>query len=189
MISMQQRLRFISVLTFVLFIFSCTQEQKEKLAERLSNSSDEKQKTVHSTDGCCAISIPESWSEEKELNAKANLQAANRVKELYCIVLSESKEDFENMTMEHHSEMTRTAFMKSLSGSAISGPVSLTVDQNPAIQYEISGASNNVKIMALHTTVESQKYYHQILAWTIKSRVEKNKPILQKVIQSFKEVK
>jgi hypothetical protein len=185
---MRLTVRVISVLTLILCIFSCTQEQREKISDRLRSSSDENEKIIKSTEGCCVVSVPGSWNEEKELNAKANMQAANRLKELYIIVISEPKEDFEEMTLENHSELTRAGFMKSLKGAQITGPVSLTVNKNPAVQYEISGSSNNVKIVALHTTIESEKYYHQILAWTIKSRIEKNKPILQKVVQSFKEV-
>lgn len=180
-------IKVISTFALAVVFLSCTQEQRDKLSDRLASSSGKNQKTIRSTDGCCLISVPSNWNEEKTLNEQANLQAANRLKELYVIVISEPKEDFENMTLEGHSELTRKSFIQSLNAPQAAGPVSVTVDKNRAVQYEISGGINNVKIVALHTTVETAKHYHQILAWTIKSRIDKNRPILQNVIQSFKE--
>jgi hypothetical protein len=180
--------RALLVITLALLGVSCTSDQRDRLSSLLDSAGDEKAtKIIRSTDGCCSVTVPGSWKAEKELNAQANLQASNRLKELYIIVISESKEDFEDMTLEHHSELTRTEFVKSLSTPQVSEAASVTVNKKDGVQYEISGAINNVKIVALHTTVETDKYFHQILAWTIKSRLEKNKPILQNVIQSFKE--
>jgi hypothetical protein len=180
--------RALLAISLALLVFSCTSEQRERLSSALNSAGGEKEsKIVRSTDGCCSVTVPGSWKEEKELNAQANLQASNRLKELYIIVISESKEDFEGMTLERHSELTRTEFIKSLTTPQVSKASSVIVNQNDGVQYEIAGSINNVKIVAFHTTVETEKYFHQILAWTIKSRVEKNKPVLQKVIQSFKE--
>ncbi|HSE41536.1 MAG TPA: hypothetical protein VLH08_12315 [Acidobacteriota bacterium] len=180
--------RAVFAIILALLVISCTSEQRERLSNALNSTNDEKgTKVIRSTDGCCSVTVPGSWKEEKELNAQANLQASNRLKELYIIVISESKEDFQEMTLERHSELTRTEFAKSLTTPEVSEAAFVTVNKNNGVQYQISGAINNVKIVAFHTTVETPKYFHQILAWTIKSRLEKNKPILQSVIESFKE--
>ncbi len=185
---MHRAAHFILCLTLALTFFSCTPEQREKLSNALDRDSNEKNsKIIRSVEGCCQIQVPGSWKEDKELNEQANLQASNRAKELYIIVISEPKVDFQDMTLDSHSKLTRTEFIKSIKTPEVTGPAAVTVDNNPGVQYEISGAVNNVKIVALHTTVETDEHFHQILAWTIKSRVEKNKPILQNVIQSFKE--
>ncbi|MFN7140871.1 MAG: hypothetical protein ACK4UN_16165, partial [Limisphaerales bacterium] len=52
--------------------------------------------------------------------------------------------------------------------------------------YEVSGAMENVNIVYLHTTVEDEDYFHQILAWTLKSRFSKHKDELRDVVSSFK---
>jgi hypothetical protein len=184
---MRKLLQTICAVNLALLLLSCTADQREKLSDAFAN--EKKSKTIRSSEGCCEISVPGSWNVDRELNEQANLQASNRLKELYIIVISEAKEDFENINIESHSELTRSAFVKSLSTPETTGPVSVTIDNHPAVQYEISGVSNNVKIAALHTTVESNNYFHQILAWTIKSKADKNKPILQGVIQSFKETR
>jgi hypothetical protein len=185
---MRIALRIIFSFALAVLICACTSEQREKLSSAFDSDSDQKNtKVIRSTEGCCSVRVPGSWVEEKDLNEQANLQASNRLKELYIIVISESKEDFQDMTLASHSELTRTGFIESLKTPQVTGPTDLAVDNNPGVQYEISGAINNVKVVALHTTVETDAYFHQILAWTIKSRVEKNKPILQSVIKSFKE--
>jgi hypothetical protein len=135
------------------------------------------------------VSIPSGWTEDRDLHDSAELQASNRIKELYVIVLSESKEDFQDMTLDKHSEITRGTLIKSLTEPQTSAPTSLKVNGHPAVQYEIRGFINNLSVVYLHTTVETEKSIHQILTWTLKSMYEKNKPALQKVTESFKEVK
>ena len=135
------------------------------------------------------VSIPSGWKEDRDLHDSAELQASNRRKEQYIIVLSESKEDFQDMTLEKHSEITRATLVKSLTEAQTSAPTTLTIGGNSALQYEIRGFINNLSVIYLHTTVETDKHIHQILTWTLKSMYDKNKPVLQKVTESFKEVK
>lgn len=135
------------------------------------------------------VSIPSGWKEDRDLHDSAELQASNRIKELYVIVLSESKEDFQDMTLDKHSEITRATLVKSLTQPQTSAPTSLKVNGHPAVQYEIRGFINNLSVVYLHTTVETETNIHQILTWTLKSMYEKNKPVLQQVTESFKEVK
>ena len=145
-------------------------------------------KVLMDPDNTIQITIPSSWKEDRELHDTAELQASNRAKELYIIVLSESKQDFQEMTTEKHSEITRATLVSSLTQPQTSAPVTLTIHERPALQYEIRGFINNLSVVYLHTTVETEKNYHQILTWTLKSMYEKNKPFLQKVTESFKEV-
>lgn len=147
-----------------------------------------KTKDISSADGKLRITVPSAWEERKGLNDSADLQAAYLPSEMYVVVLSEPKEDFQDMTLAKHSELTREALMEGVKDPVVSGPFALQVDGHPAIQYEIRGAVNNVKIVYLHVTVDGAKYFHQILTWTIPSRFEANKPTLEGVIQRFKEL-
>jgi hypothetical protein len=58
---------------------------------------------------------------------------------------------------------------KMKNGSA-TGPVSVTIDGHPALQDELSGTKKGTNIVFLHTTVDDGDHFHQILAWTLKSR-------------------
>jgi hypothetical protein len=143
---------------------------------------------LKSSDGLTMIKIPQGWTEDKELHQKAELQASDRAREEYIIVLSESKEDFQQMTLEKHSETTRGSLLNSLTNPEVSGPTMLTINGSAAIQYEIRGTIQNMNIVYLHTTIETPENFHQVLAWTLKSRFEKNQTRLRDAINSFQEV-
>jgi hypothetical protein len=148
-----------------------------------------KEKELIGSDGRSQIILPKGWKEYRKLHDNAEIQAAHLKKESYVIVLSENKEDFDEMTLEKHSKLTRTGILESLKKPTINRLPDLTINGRPAIQFEISGVINNIKIVYLHTTVETNEYFHQILAWTLKSKYNDNKESLQKVIKSFKEIK
>ena len=147
-----------------------------------------KTKDIVSANGKFRITVPAGWDVEKDLNDAADLQASHRDSEMYIVVLSETKEDLHDMNLEGHSKLTREALLKTVQDSTISGPTSVTVDGHPAVQYEIRGAVNHVNVVYLHTTVESPKYFHQILAWTVPSRFALNKTTLEQVTEKFHEM-
>ena len=146
--------------------------------------------TITSPDGLASIVLPSGWKQEQaqELHDQADLQASDRANEMYVIVMSENKEDFRDMTAEKHSQFTRSALTEKLESPEVSAPAQVTTGGLTGTQYEIRGGVDNLNIAYLHTTVESPTHFHQILAWTLKSRFDKNRPVLDAVIQSFKEV-
>ena len=56
----------------------------------------------------------------------------------------------------------------------------------PAVQYQLRGSVDKVKLVYFHTTVEGPNSFHQIVAWTLPSRLTKNEPVLQGVIRSLR---
>ena len=101
-------------------------------------------------------------------------------------MLSESKLDFENPTIEWHSELTRSSLLESLAGAIISEPNTLQINGRPAVKFEIRGTTEGFKIVYLHTTVDTGQHLHQILAWTLPSYYDSNREELELVISSFK---
>lgn len=107
--------------------------------------------------------------------------------ENYLIVLSDAKADLKNLNLEDHAKLTRGFIEKAIKVSSISEGKSLQINGKPAIQYEIKGEVNGMNIVYLHTTVETDNYFHQILAWTLPSQFVRNEPILEAAIESFQE--
>ncbi len=142
---------------------------------------------IISSDGQFQLQVPSGWRQATDLNEKAELQAADRLREMYVVVLSENKMDFEEMSLDKHSQITRENLVESLTSTETSGPTTLVINGSPAVQYFISGTVDNLRVTYLHTTVETSKSFNQILAWTLRSRFEQNRAELQDVIQSFKE--
>ena len=149
---------------------------------------DQSRHVIVSSDGEYQIQVPTRWKQITNLHEKAGLQAADHLREMYIIVLSESKSDFEEMSLDKHSQITIRKLIERVTSSETSGPTALVINGNPAVQYVVSGTIDNLKITYLHTTVETAKSFNQILAWTLRSRFDQNRAELQNVIQSFKEV-
>jgi hypothetical protein len=141
---------------------------------------------LRSADGSLEITVPGSWKVDK-LNDQAAIQAANRMAELYVIVLSESKEDFTDMTLQKYSEATRSQQLKAMKSGAEEGPTARTLNGMPAIEYVLRGSVDSANVVMKHVAVEGTKRYHQVLVWTLKSKWDSEQAALDAVVASLKE--
>ena len=64
--------------------------------------------------------------------------------------------------------------------------VPLTIDGHRALQDELSGTENGTNVVFLHTTVDDGDHFQQILAWTLKSRWQKQNELLREITQTFR---
>lgn len=145
-------------------------------------------KVITSTDGLTQVTVPDNWQDNLDLNDIASLQAGNARQELYLIVISENKSDFVDMDLEQYSEQTIGNILDSLQSSEVSEPETMTINGHQALQKEIRGVIDNLRVIYLHTSIESAENYHQVLVWTLQSQSEKGLPVLRDVVQSFTEV-
>lgn len=155
--------------------------------KRMSEDASGKPRVLISKDGGSQITIPANWKEDAELHEKAVLQASDRLNEVYVVVLVDSKADFDNMSVEKYSELTRETIMERISSPQMGTPSSITINGYPAMQCEISGGVDKIRIAYLHVAAETPKHFYQILTWTLPSRFDKNRSQLEEVIRSFKE--
>ncbi len=146
-------------------------------------------KEVASAYGKARLTVPSDWNELRDLNDAAELQTGNKASEQYVIVLSENKSDLSNLTLQKHHQLTRDAMLEKMGNSSASKTVDLIIGGRPALQDEISGTQEGTNIVFLHTTIESDDGYHQVLAWTTKSRWEQYKDRLEEVTRSFRSEK
>ena len=68
-------------------------------------------------------------------------------------------------------------------------PVPLTIDGHPALQDELTGTEKGTNVVFLHTTVDDGDHFQQNLAWTLKSRWQKQNELLREVTASFRSEK
>ncbi len=135
-----------------------------------------------------AISIPASWSTLNDLNEMAEIQVGNLFKEAYTIILSENKMDFSDMTLQLHSDITRSLIQEGLENYQQSAPEQIKVNNYPAIRYQLSGTVDGTNVIYWHVTIETDDYYHQLLLWSLKSKFDGNKADFNSVINSFSKV-
>jgi hypothetical protein len=145
-------------------------------------------KKVEFLDQSFAVEMPASWSLRSDLNDVADLQMGNPFKEAYAIVISENKMDFDEMTLQDHSDLTRSMIGHNLRNYHESDQEVLDIGGNQALRYRLTGSVDGLNIIYWHITIETQNHYHQMLMWSLKSKFAQNQDDFESVLQSFEEI-
>lgn len=161
-------------------LISMIQSERERL-QRLSAE----RKEIASDDGKIKFTVPGTWTKLPELNKQASLQLGNKSNEVYLIVITDTRADLDNFTLEKHHQQTRDRMLQKMKQASATDPVSLTIDGHPALQDELTGTEKGTDVIFLHTTVDDGNHFQQILAWTLKSRWHKQDELLREVTGSF----
>jgi len=156
--------------------------------ERLQRLSAER-KEIASDDGKRKVTVPGTWTKLPELNKQASVQVGSKSKEMYLIVITDTKTDLDNFTLEKHHQQTRDRMLQKMTNASATEPISLTIDGHPALQDELTGTEKGTNVVFLHTTVDDGDHFQQILAWTLKSRWQKQNQSLREVAGSFRSEK
>lgn len=142
-------------------------------------------KEIVSADGKVKVTTSGFWVKMTELNKTASLHAGHKDKGMYLLVFRDAKPDFQNFTLEKHHQITRDRMLQKMKNASASDPVSLTIDNHPALQDEVSGTQNGTDIVFLHTSVNDEHHFEQILAWTLKSRWPQQNAQLREITNTF----
>lgn len=160
-------------------VAGCKQLEKMKSVAKPS--------TLKSPDGKFQITVPAAWKTNVLASEEAEIKAGNPIEEMYVIVLTELKADFtDETTLDDYTTIVKDAMAEKLLSAVASPPIPMTVNGNTARQYEIQGSSSNVKLAYIVTTVETAEHFHQIVIWTLQSRINKNQTTMQKVASTFR---
>jgi hypothetical protein len=152
--------------------------------ERLHRLSIER-KEIASDDGKIKVTVSGMWTKLPELNKQATLQVGYKDKEMYLIVITETKADLGNFTLEKHHQLTRDRMLQKMKNASATESVPLTIDGHSAMQDELSGTEDSTKVVFLHTTVDDGDHFQQILAWTLKSRWQQQNQLLREITGTF----
>src|SRR5882724_8265355 len=156
--------------------------------ERLHRLSMEKQE-IASDDGKIKVTVSGMWTKLPELNKQATLQVGYKSKEMYLIVITDTKAAVGDLTLEQHHQLTRDRMLQKLKNASASESVPLTIDSHPAMQDELSGTKDRTNVVFLHTTVDDGDHFQQILAWTLKSRWQQQNQLLREITGTFRSEK
>src|SRR4030095_5604710 len=78
-------------------LISMIQSDRERL-QRLSTE----RKEIASDDGNMSVTVPGTWTKLPELHKPASLQVGNKSKDVYLIVITDTKTDLDGFTLEKH---------------------------------------------------------------------------------------
>lgn len=178
---------FIFLLLFAIFAASSGCSAVSLIKKQIEQA--QKPQTIVCTDGKCQLTVPGSWSVQKDLNAEANFQAANPLAEQYAIIISEAKDDFPPMTnLDGYTEIIKQNARETMVDPVFSEVKTIVVNGYPARQFELSGAVDDIKANWIYTLFEGEKNYHQVIMWTLDTRYKANKPIFLETLNTFKEL-
>jgi Domain of unknown function (DUF4190) len=161
-------------------LVSMIQSDRERL-HRLATE----RKEIASDDRKIKVTVPGTWTKLPELNEQASLRVGNKSKEMYLIVITEAKADLDDFTLEKHHQLTRDRMLRNMKNASATVPVPLTIDGHAALQDELSGTEDHTSVVFLHTTVDHDEHFQQILAWTLKSRWQRQNEQLREITRSF----
>jgi Domain of unknown function (DUF4190) len=165
-------------------LVSMIQSDRERL-QRLATE----RKEIASDDGKIRVTVPGTWTKLPELHKQASLQVGDKSREVYLIVITDNKTDLDGFTLEKHHQQTRDRMLQTMKNASATEPVSLTIDSHPALQDELTGTEKGTNVVFLHTTVDDGDHFQQILAWTLKSRWQKQNQLLREASSSFRSEK
>jgi hypothetical protein len=127
------------------------------------------------------------WKPATLLNEGAALQATDPLGHRYLVVISESREDFDEfLDVGEHARLTLDRLIGSLQVLRFEGPQSTRVGGFPAVQYEIEGYHERTCVTYLHTTVAGDRAFHQVIAWATRSKYDRK--VFEDLLDGFSEV-
>lgn len=161
-----------SILFFAVFLGACTYTGEFKEVQ---------------TDGLYTISYPDYMKPSKQtLHENAILEYNNRYRNIYSVVVRDEKElDFLDYQQKNIGDLKNYDL---LLNPLVTDSV---FAENPtSILIELYGIMDEENIYYWHKTIESTKYYYQIIVWTRSmDRKQRYGPDIEKMIDSFKAFK
>jgi hypothetical protein len=131
------------------------------------------------------ISIPGNWKVRNDLNEMADLQYSNVRDGIYCVIITEFKDDLVNSNLTSYSSGRIDAMRSKLSSTEVTAAKELVISKRNALQYELSGILDNVKLKYLITVIEGEQKYFQILLWGSKNNYMRSEKLMEKVAASY----
>lgn len=142
---------------------------------------------VKSKDGQFQVTVYDGMTPATDLNAEADIQAMNGFRELYVVVLTEPKSDFEEaFTLQQYADLASQPFFTGVNATP-GTPKSIKTDAGaPMLQYDVHGTADGHKIGYLVSFVDTGSHFHQVLAWTLEERFSQHRETLTKICASLR---
>lgn len=179
----KEKMRTVLVILSALLLVSCA----EKVEEVVINDQ-------------YSVEIPESMEETTGLNGDASLQYQNPGKELYIIVIDETKKSF-GEAVEMYGEqsgVTENTFRSYADFILEDYKTAFPTEEEPSKkETEINGLEaevytyyttfNSLNIVMKLALVDGAEHYYQLMTWTLKKYEDDHMPKMDAMINSFKE--
>lgn len=162
----------------------------ERIGTQTLTISDEGNVILSNEEAGIELLLSAAWSEDMRLHDSAELQAADAENRLYIIVVAEEKGPLvREGGLEENAEDYRKLLINRLESAETPAPTDVRfIGENFADQYEIRGKVDaETPVVYLHTTVDTQARYYQIVAWTTPEQYVEYRSEMQTITETFRE--
>ncbi len=147
------------------------------------------EQTYVSKDGQFQISAPLDWSTDPDSEKMTDIAIFNPYIQKSVAVLSNSKKELGNVTLQHYAKKIQNNLTKEFNLSTVGPSSNTTIHGYPAIEFTIKG-QKDVNHYVIHAAIiETEKSYHQVLGYTPASKYSRLKKELHDITYSFREVR
>ncbi|RXP60875.1 hypothetical protein EC396_04270 [Lutibacter sp. HS1-25] len=121
---------------------------------------------------CFSLEIPNYMVKTYDLNDVATLQYNNTVKEAYVIVIEDSKDELNSLSIifqnpKEFLENFTKDYQLETENRTISEITEFESNENKHAQVELSWSTEDGSLYMLITTVETKEHFYKILCWTL----------------------
>lgn len=120
-------------------------------------------------------------------NDNASFQYHSETGDYSFIVIDDSKEKIASFGLDYDLDTYMKIATRSLDSAGMYVNSSITVNDVKALQATIKGKRENVETTFILTCVETPRFYYQLITLTPTAKFEQNKPLLEGIINSFRE--
>jgi len=160
---------------------------KRAKADAAASASGAPRGELVSTDHMIGITAPSHWKILTKVNDEAQLQAGAPYREEYLLISNELKSDLD-LDLKGYAGLLVGHLKDVMTDAVVSEPEEVTINGLKALRFTAAGTIKGLKVDYLVTVVESQKHFHQLMMWTLRSKKDSAFPIFRDVAGSFKVV-
>ncbi len=173
--------KIITILFLAVTVFACTSDKTETVNIKNQYS----------------VELPSFLNKADNLHEDASLQYQNALREFYVVVIDEPKSEFEAAVeeteftgdLEGYTNILHTSLKQSLGEANFSNIQSVTINGLNARKFTFEGTLENLPVVYQAAYIEGESHFYQIVSWTLQENKAKYQGEMQKIIESFKEMK
>jgi len=132
------------------------------------------------------MELPDYLTEANGINEEAEVQYQNVIREVYLVVIRESKADTYGYTFDSYCDFVKNN-VKEVTVGEFENEEHVRVNNMSSLQFEAFEDLDGTMIYYFIGVFESENNFYQVLAWTLKSRMDEYKPDLKRMVNSLKE--
>lgn len=153
-----------------------------------SNSGNMMDVSVASSNGSnYTLQVPPEMKHQY-FNDNASFQYHSEESEISFMVIDDTKEKIASFGLDYDLDTYMKIATRSLDSAGMYVNSKIEISKMPALQATIKGKREGKETTYILTCVETSRCYYQLVAWSPSERFDVNKPAMEAMISSFKEV-